>query len=282
MGRRLSVTLAAFLVATSAASLIGQSDQKPLAFEVASVKRDQSLQASESMNLTPAGAFTATHFTLQLLIAVAYGTGGPLPSYRMTGGPSWIDGDRFDILAKMPMPGGTVRDSFAMLRTLLADRFNLVVHHEDRDLPIFVLGMNASDKRFGPKLHASTRECAAGAIPTGSTSDGAPLCALRFGPGRILAGNQTIPALAQTLSRYLLRAVVDRTGLPGRYDMSLEWTPSLGEGLQTSADPNAPHGPADGPPLVTAIKEQLGMRLESTRGPVDVLVIDHVERPLSD
>ncbi len=266
-------------------SLHGQapSDQKPLAFEVASVKPDQSLQASESMNLTPAGAFTATHFTLQLLIAVAYSTGGgPLPSYRMTGGPSWIDGDRFDILAIMPMLGGTVRDSFAMLRTLLADRFQLVVHHEDRDLPIFVLAINASDKRLGPKLHVSTRECAAGAIPTGSTSDGAPLCALRFGPGRILAGNQTIPALAQTLSRYLLRAVVDRTELPGRYDMALEWTPSLGEGLQTSADPNAPHGPADGPPLVTAIKEQLGLRLETTRGPVDVLVIDHAEKPTAD
>jgi hypothetical protein len=88
MGRTLSILLAAFLVAASVATLIGQSDQRPLAFEVASVKPDQSLQTSESMNLTPAGAFTATHFTLQLLIAVAYGTGGPLPSYRMTGGPS--------------------------------------------------------------------------------------------------------------------------------------------------------------------------------------------------
>lgn len=182
----------------------------------------------------------------------------------------------------MPTPGETPNDAFAMLRTLLADRFHLVVHHENRILPVFVLGTEASDKRLGPKMHASTRDCAAGEMQAGTTADGAPSCAMRFGPGRVLAGNQTVPALAQTLSRYLQRAVMDRTGLQGRYDMSLEWTPAPGEGLQTSADPNAPRGPADGPSLVTAVKEQLGLKLESAQGPVDVLVIDSAERPAVD
>ena len=103
---------------------------------------------------------------------------------------------------------------------------------------------------------------------------------MRFGPGRILGGNQTMPALALTLSRYVLRSVVDRTELGGRYDVALEWTPSPGEGLQTTVAPSAPpRGPDDGPSLVTAVKEQLGLKLESARGPVDVLVIDHVEHP---
>ena len=135
--------------------------------------------------------------------------------------------------------------------------------------------------RLGPKLHASTRDCPAnGAPPAGTTTDGAPVCNMRFGPGRILGGNQTIPALALTLSRFVLRPVVDRTELGGRYDVALEWTPSPGEGLQTTVAASAPpRGPDDGPSLVTAVKVQLGLKLESARGPVDVLVIDHAEHP---
>jgi uncharacterized protein (TIGR03435 family) len=99
----------------------------PPAFEVGSIQPDKSVESSESVNLTPGGEFTATHFTLQLLVAMAYGTGGPLPSYRMAGGPGWIGTDQFDIIAKMPSAGGTPAESFMMLRTLLAERFRLVV-----------------------------------------------------------------------------------------------------------------------------------------------------------
>lgn len=266
-------------------SLIPLGAQAP-AFEVASIKPDKSGELSESANLTPGGEFTARHFTLQLLIAMSYATGGPLPSYRMAGGPAWIATDRFDIIAKMPTPGGTPAESFAMLRTLLGERFHLRVHHEDRELPIFALVTDKPDARLGPKLHPSTRDCSPAATlgsQAAQTSDGAPTCGLRFGPGRLLGGNQTISALALTLSRYLSRSVMDRTQLAGRYDMALEWTPSPGEGLQTTAAPSAPpRGPDDGSSLVTAVKEQLGLRLESTRGPVDVLVIDNAERPTID
>jgi uncharacterized protein (TIGR03435 family) len=277
-----SVGIVAIAGAMSGVVLPAQTPPAP-AFEVASIKPDKSGELSESVNLTPGGEFTATHFTLQLLIGMAYGTGGPLPSYRMAGGPGWIGTDRFDIIAKMPSAGGTPAESFVMLRTLLAERFRLVAHHESRELPIFALVTDGPPGRLGPKLHATTRDCTAaanGAPPTATTSDGAPVCFMRFGPGRILGGNQTIPTLALTLSRYVLRSVVDRTELGGRFDVALEWTPSPGEGLQTTVAASAPpRGPDDGPSLVTAVKEQLGLKLEAARGPVDVLVIDHAEHP---
>lgn len=266
-------------------------------FETASVKPNKSGDGRSGINIQPGGRFVATGVTLQLLIAAAYGEGGLLPDFQISGGPNWIGTDRFDIVAKaasdplagratLPEPGGAppgARQMNVMLRALLAERFRLTVHHETRQLPIYELVVARSDGTLGPQLRETTVDCVAAVAARGNAPprpDG-PFCGTRGGVGRLMLGSVTMSMLATVLSRSVNRTVVDRTGLAGKFDGSLEWTPDQ---MSTPPPGGAPPGglpppPADGPSIFTAVQEQLGLKLESARGPVDVLVIDHVERP---
>ena len=190
----------------------------------------------------------------------------------LIGGPSWIDTDRFDIVAKVERPGSAV---WPMVRTLLVDRFKLVTHQATRESPIYALIAARSDGRLGPKLHPST--CVAGRKPQGIAKQ-AP-CGFRPGPGVFVGDDVPISILTAFMSSTLRRHVVDRTGLVGHFDIDLHWLPdNLPPGPQSDTaapDPGAPS-------LFTAVQEQLGLKFESTKGPVDVIIIDSVERPSED
>jgi uncharacterized protein (TIGR03435 family) len=209
--------------------------------------------------------FVVKDYTLKLMIAAAY----DLNPKTISGGQAWVESDHYNIVAVTP---GETRPSrneqMTMLRALLADRFKLTFHREAKDFSIFELQVIKS----GPKLK-----------PTAAAPDTPP----SVGPGVVypqrivLPGrNATMGEFASLLQRAILdRPVVDKTGLSGRYDFDLEWAPDETQfgGDVPVASPDAPS-----PPLFRAIQDQLGLRLVATRGPVDALVVNTVERPSAD
>jgi uncharacterized protein (TIGR03435 family) len=262
------------------------------AFEVASIKPQKPGDATlPRIGFPGVGRFEAIGATLQQLITAAYGSEkGLLRPSQIVGGPAWIKNDRFDILAKVESgvvqavnrPPG--REIFLMLQTLLEDRFKLVTHTETRQLPIYVLVLAKVDGQLGPKLRRA-EDCTSPDVPRLPASRGE----IRCGGGRVGSGKEIGrgvplgPFVGGSLARLVDRVVLDRTGLTGFFDWDLEWAPAPGEPTQPAPDGAEGTQPAnDGPSLFTALEEQLGLKLESTRGPVEVLVIDSVERPSPD
>jgi uncharacterized protein (TIGR03435 family) len=294
--------LALFVAGTPRDGARGQTADAPT-FEVASVKRNTSGDRRIMFGVQPGGRFTATGATLKMLIGTAYGAGQPLMPSQIVGGPEWIDRDRFDIVAKAE--AGTVLGPDGrlalMLRALLEDRFQLAVHNETRELPIFALVMARSDGRRGPDLtpaeDCTPRRGAARppAVPPPPPPPPAPLapgerpaCGMRIGPGNLAGGGMPIANLASALSRLpaVNRMVQDRTGLTGAFNFDLKWTPDQMPqlppgGLPPGAPPLPPIDP-DGPSLFAALQEQLGLKLESTRGIVEIVVVDRAEQPMED
>jgi uncharacterized protein (TIGR03435 family) len=286
---RISRTLrvVAFAVASSIAAPTAQNSPVPTAdiskleFEVASVKPNKSGDDNSRLGLQPGGRITATNVALRLLIRNVYN----VQAYQIVGEPDWIATERFDIEAKAdrdysPQSDGPAPELIAMMRNLLADRFKLVVHRETREMPVYALVLARADGTFGPQMRRVDVDCAAeaakamaarrgGTPPQPSDPSKVPPCGARLRPGRVMAGAAMLPQFARGLSGFVGRTVVDRTGLSGTFDIDLEWTP----------DPTAD---TTGPSLFTALQEQLGLKLESTRAPVEVLVIDRVERPMPD
>jgi uncharacterized protein (TIGR03435 family) len=177
------------------------------------------------------------------------------------------------------------------MRSLLADRFKLIVHLEQRELPVYVLAVARSDGRLGPQLKPSTTNCQAlmaanrgrGGPPPAPMPNGAPPCGMRVAPGAVLGGGFPITQLATTLSQLVGRSVVDRTGLSGEYDIELKFAPDqMPIGLPPKLDVPLPPLDPNGPSIFTALQEQLGLKLESSKDAVDVLVIDHAEPPTPD
>jgi len=249
-------------------SLLAQSPAgpKPPAFEVASIKRNTSANERPSLTIN-AGRVTIRNGPLRAIIRSAFG----LQAFEVVGGPDWVDTDGWDVNAKAE-PGAERQPTGPMMQSLLADRFKLVAHKETRDLPVYALVFARQDHAFGPKLHASSTDCQkeVGALiaRTGrpASPDAPPLCGIRSVSGHIeLNATRINPNFVRTLAPITGRSVVDQTGLTGVFDAELVWSES-----------------ETGPSLFTAIQEQLGLKLEAQRGPVDVLVIDHVARPTSD
>jgi uncharacterized protein (TIGR03435 family) len=295
---------AAVLVALLAggAALAAQTPQSapPPAFEVASIKPNNSGDGRVMMQNQP-GRYIATNVTLRLLIRNAY----QLQDFQITGGPSWLASDHFDINAKVPdeframappAPGSGPGPLQLMIRSLLAERFKLVVHNETKESPIYALILARSDGKLGPGLKKSNVDCAAlfaagrargGAMPPPPQPGERMQCGMRIGPGNLMGGGALMPQFANTLGMFAGRIVVDRTGLEGAYDVDLTWTPDQ--------MPQRPPGAGDGPPqingvavdpngpsLFTAVQEQLGLKLDSQRGPVEMLVIDRAEKPVEE
>jgi uncharacterized protein (TIGR03435 family) len=213
------------------------------------------------------------------------------------GGPSWIAAEHFDINAKADgelFPRDGARPLDAALQALLADRFKLVVHTESRELPIYALVVARNDGRLGPNLtRSSTTDCDAmlaaarqrrgGAPPPPPPASGQPPpCGWITGNDRLVADSILLSQLAGLLSGPVERSVFDRTGLTGRFDARLMWTPFQMPQRPPNDPDDLPPVDANGPSIFTAVEEQLGLKLESTRGLVEVLVIDRVERPTPD
>ncbi len=272
-----------------AASFSRMLEQEAVAeFEVASVKPNKMGAAKVSIQTLPGGRFTAENVTLRGLILFAY----RLQPLQLTGGPAWLDSDRFDIVAKSGTddPGnlfdaerrGEVSRPQVMLRALLKERFALDVHTVTRELPTYALVRARSDGTLGSDIRPSALDCSVpprgGVPPAGSIS-----CGIRIGggPGTMVAGGASMAQLAKTLTTWVGRIVFDRTGLDGAFDFTLKWTPDQmpqGFDKKIAAGGLAPADP-DGPSIFTALQEQLGLKLDSQKGPVDVMIVDRAEHP---
>ena len=238
-------------------------------FEVASVKPNVSGASNVSVGPTP-GGYAATNVPLRLLVSLAFG----MRSTQVIGGPGWIDVDRFDIVARAP-EGATSASMLPRLRELLRERFRLVSHAESREQPIYALARSRAADPIDPDLKPSTVECSPGTPANPCRMNGT----IRSTSGSVKATGQTMANFAAYLGNNVDRVVVDQTELPGRFDFELEWTADDVRGLSVDA---GPIGNNDRPSLFTALRDKLGLKLESARGPVQFLVIDAAERPEPD
>jgi uncharacterized protein (TIGR03435 family) len=263
-----------------------QESQDRARFEVASIKPNQS-DASTIRWTFENGRFTAVNVTLKALVSSAYGSPQqPLADFQIAGGPRWLDSSRFDIAAVAPPDasrgsGVSPAAAVGMLRTLLEERFQLRAHFEAREQAIYALVLN-EEGRLGPRLRQRTADCAA--VASGAVK-GDP-CGGQIFPGNISARGTSMTQLVSGLARLMPnvgRMVVDRTGLTGTYDMDLTWTPDQLPTVDPSAGPMPiPRVDPSGPSLFTALREQLGLKLESARGSVQVLIIDSAGEPTPD
>jgi bla regulator protein blaR1 len=285
-------------VATSNELRVPAQTSQPLddipSFEVASIKLNRSGEWRVSGGFSPGGRYRVTNYPLRSLIAAAYLRPQINPDFLIAGGPTWIDTSRFDIEAKAPAdfppgPEGPSAPRRVMLQKLLADRFGLSVHHETVERSVYALLMARSDHKLGPQLRPTGVDCAALAVRAGSISvpsaqsSGVPsTCSSRVGPGAVMMKGLTLSPLVNLLPRFVDRVVIDHTGLTGAFDIELKWTPGPGEWVAPGLPGGDPAPPADVPSLFTALQEQLGLKLESTKGPVDILIIDHAEMPTED
>lgn len=283
-----------------------------LSFDVASVKLNQSDDPPRSnFPLGPGnvyapngGFFSASNYPLVTYISFAYKITGNQAQYITPQLPAWALQDRYDIQARAV--GDPTKDEMRlMMRALLADRFKLALHTETREIPVYALEL-VKPGQTGPKLvpHPADAPCSSTATtaqvsspgPVEATADGFPiLCGGLFGmPAapfrrRQSARNVTIGLLANALTQYgnLDRPVVDRTGLTGMFDLSLEWDPAVdmpppAAGASGVLVLPAAHDGPDGPAFREALKVQLGLKLVSEKGQLEVTKIDRVERPTAN
>jgi len=265
----------------SLAALAHAQKEPALSFEVTSVKRNTAGQTDMNFNILPNGRFVANNVPTQLLVRVAH----QVQPYQLVDAPGWLESERYNVEAT-PRSGVTL--SFQtlppMLRTLLAERFQLSARTEVRQMPIYRLVRAPADGKPGTHIERSAVDCDAlvgrkpgeQVAPPPSSRFGVMGCTMSTGVGRITMGGMTIQNLARELSGRVGRIVADATGLEGRWDLELQYTPDVTPGGAVGGA-----GSADAKPgLFTAVQEQLGMRLEADRGPVEVLIIDKIERPL--
>jgi uncharacterized protein (TIGR03435 family) len=265
-----------------AAALVWAQTQP--SFEVVSIKRSAPDERG-GQSILPGGRFTTTATTLKFLLMGAYN----VKSFQISGLNGWMESERYDVIGKAPdgMMRGPVghaaewqgangahsnwtemdpnsesaKQFHAMMQTMLADRFALKVHRETKELPVYAL----VEAKGGSKLQ-----------PTKSAN-----LQMKWAMGQITFQAATLDYLVNTLSQLSGRPVVDRTGLTGKYDYTLQWTPDEGQmGMFRAAGDWENRGNGDsGPSVFTALQEQLGLKLDATKAPVELLVIDHVERP---
>jgi len=299
---------------TNAFAQATTSAAAPVRFEVASVKPSDPNASSGIFGSIPAmrpqgaGGISISNMPLRLLVRMAYG----VQDFQLVGGPSWQMSSKFDISAKAPE--GTTKatpDLLPMMKALLTDRFKLKTHTETRELPTYALMVARSDGKLGPDIKPSSSDCSAAdaqkrAEELAKGGGAAFLSALTKGEtipcmimpainpsnptaGFGLRGNgQAMSGLTQFLTQVTGRIVHDKTGLTGLYDFELRFDPQVlmamlpQLGLNLPANATANLTSSDSPALLTALQEQLGLKLDSQKGPVEVLVIDSAEMPQPD
>jgi uncharacterized protein (TIGR03435 family) len=242
-------------------AIVAGMAQAQAAFEVASIKRNNSGDRWESVSPLSGGRLTVKNATVAWLVTTAY----HLQPFQVSGLPAWASSERFDVLAKAADSNATIEQIRPMLQTLLADRFQMAIHHETKDLPIYALTV----ARNGPKLtKAKTDDCK---DPTRSPCGGFRI----FKRSQMWGNTVTLKLFADELTFMMQRTVVDKTGIQGLYDIRVEWTPE-----QFGPEPGTEVKPEEAnATLFTSMQEQLGLKLQSEKGPVEMVVVDKVARP---
>lgn len=268
----------------SITAVLGQDST--LVFEAASIRA--STRGRFGIDLHPSGRFTATNAPLTVLIARAY----DIQDFRIIGATDWMSSDGFDIVAMAdadihrPI---TAKQIDVMIRNVLAERFQLKTHIESRKMPVYRLASSRDRKGLYPQMVPSSIDCDAARaeqdrwIASGHT--GAPpvyFCGTRVsldpgnGEATMSFGAVSLADFASRLTTTLGRVVIDETGISGRFDITLRISP---ESLRGYSPPPGRVSPSNFPSILGAVQEQLGLRMETDRRSVDVLVIDHAERP---
>jgi uncharacterized protein (TIGR03435 family) len=272
---------------------IAAQDKDPT-FEVASVKQNTSNDGGQFIRMLPGNRFSATNMPPRALITLAY----QLQQFQLVGGPSWITSERYDIVAKVaggelgPFVPGQPNPMMLAMRGLLTDRFKLKFHKETRELDVYNLVM-IKPGVAGPSLKPAATDCAAQAAarrggpppgpPPGPPGPNDPFpCGLMGTPGMIRMGGMPISQMTQMLTNQTGRLVFDKTNLTGNWDFLLKYQFEQRGGQPLPPGINLPPPDPDAPSLYTAIQEQLGMKLESAKAPVEVTVIDSIEHPTED
>jgi uncharacterized protein (TIGR03435 family) len=233
----------------AASTLLAQTPA-PVEFAVSTIRPNKTVSESSRIRLHPEGMVEASNITLMRMIVGAY----DVTEAQVADAPAWVKQDRWDLTAKTESPQTNLQPDQAsrMLRTLLEDRFKLKVRREHREMPVYRIIVDRGGVKMKP-----------------AAEPGLDSASTRGGPNgmQIEAKRMRMPRLAQMLSRYADRPVIDRTELTGAYDFTLEWAPET-----ASAE-------AAGASLFTSVREQLGLRLEAVRDQVEVLAIERVEQP---
>jgi uncharacterized protein (TIGR03435 family) len=244
-------SLIALLALLALAPALSAQEPRP-SFDVASIKRNVSLSPGSSQRNMPGGRINFSNQRLRQVVRAAYGGS----DIEVVGGPNWIDDDRWDIIAAPAAvdPNAPWRE---MLKTLLVERFKLRAHVEQRERPVYALVFARPTRELGPGISQTKTPCRiegdCGSTDTNSNG---------VASGTIRGTARTMTQVGRSLSGYAERRVLDRTGLDGRYDFELKW--------------------GDDVSIFTAVQEQLGLKLEPQRAPVDVVVVDSVERATED
>jgi uncharacterized protein (TIGR03435 family) len=247
-------------------------------FEAASIKPAKpGDDRGPTFNFTPGGGLTVTNGTLKGLIEAAY----DMRDFQISGGPAWLDSARYDLIAKSApdsaetpistspsaSPNRTA-ETRTRLQILLAQRFQLRIRRDTRELPLYLLAQGKNGSRLLPSDGSST------------AAEGAP-AGVQRSCGQMTGTKTSMANLAVMLERQLDRPVEDRTGLSGKYTFHIEWTPDAGPCPvpPDAANTGAPIRSPEHPSIFTALQEQLGLKLESAKGPVEVIVVDRAEKP---
>jgi bla regulator protein blaR1 len=243
-------------------------------FETASIKPAAPDERATVIAMPPGGRLEIMNMTLKAMIENAYS----IQPFQISGGPGWLDSDHYDISAKA---GIALKREEVLLRlqSLLADRFRVVVRREVKQLPVYALVMARKDGKPGPRLIESKKGGCTEPDPANPFAvDQRRLCGnFELGPEGVTLVSAPIATLTPLLSRVLGRTVLDKTGLTKNFDISIEWTPD--EAIAMRPPPNG--GPPDsaGPSIFTVFREQLGLKFQAQKGPVEIFQIEGAQKP---
>jgi uncharacterized protein (TIGR03435 family) len=232
-----------------------------LKFDVASVRPNTSGKGGAMGPYLAGGRVLGTNVSLGMLVERAY----QVFPFQIEGGPSWVNSDRFDVEGKAT---GTLskEQAWLMLQSLLAERFKLALHRQTKETPVYELMLAKGGVKF------KEGKC------VGQPGPANPCGGVSGSRSTLMGRVTTVSDLASSLTGILGRVVIDKTKLTGKYDFDLHWTPDE-TALKGPGDPDAPPPDPNGPSIFTALQEQLGLELKATKGPVEMLVIDHAEKP---
>jgi bla regulator protein BlaR1 len=257
---------ARLILSAVAMTALGHAQALPKEFDVATIKPNGANDNRFMIRPSPGGGLTITGVPLRMLIMEAY----DVRTFQVSGGPGWMSTERWDIEAKAEGVQGQlpIGQTLKMLQALITDRFHLEVHHETKEMTIYALVVGKNGSKLTPH--------------TGEPPQ--PTDRLRVRPGSLRAKQIGTAGLVRQLTLQVGRPVIDKTGLTGAYDFALEWTPEPGQGGPESIGlPPALDFPrasdSNGPSIFTALQEQLGLRLDAQKGPVDLIVVDRAEKP---